>query len=79
MQLTLGSNNLTYNVSVSTQTKYLTTYKKRFNGFLLTPDFNYLVINAKDLYLKKSMTKHEYYKIVLRLVPKYTIDKHYLV
>ena len=64
---------------VSTLTSDLTTYKLHWNIVILTPCAKCLVVDVKKYCLNNLMAKHEYYKIVLSLIPQDVIVKYNLV
>ena len=37
------------------------------------------MVNVKNFYLNNAMTKHEYYKIAIRLIPQDVIDEYNLM
>ena len=72
----MGAKKLTYNVPVSTPTKYLTTSKLHWDRFLSTQFGKYLIVHVKNFYLNNPMMKNEYYKIAITIIYQERIEKY---
>ena len=75
----MGGDKLIFDILVSTPTSNLTTSKLHCNSAISTPGAKYLVVGINNFYLNNSMSKHEYYKIALSLIPQDIINKYNLV
>ena len=75
----MGGDKIIFYGPVSTPTSYLTTSKLHWNSIILTPGAKYLVVDAKNFYLKNLMSKNEYYKTALSLISQEVINKYNLM
>ena len=79
MQITVVGDKLSFDIQVSTPTSDLSSPKLHCNSVISTPGAKYLVVGIKNFYLNNPMSKHEYYKIALSLIPQDIINKYNLV
>ena len=79
MRLTAGGDIITFDGPVSTPTSNLATSKLHWNSVISTPGSRYLVVDAKHFYLNNVMSKHEFYKISISLIPQAVIDEYDLM
>ena len=75
----MGGYRLTFDGPVSTPTSDITTSKMHWNSVISTPGSRYLVVDAKHFYLNNVMSKHEFYKISISLIPQAVIDEYDLM
>ena len=76
VRLTVGGNLVEYPGNVSTDTTDITTAKILFNSILSTPKARFLGIDIKNFYLNNDMTRYEYMKIPLDLIPEDIMVKY---
>ena len=79
VKITVGGEKLTFEIPVSTYKSNVTTSKLHCSSFHLTSDSRYLVVYIKNFLQKKPMSKHDFYKISIRLIPQDIIYKCNLV
>ena len=78
VRLTVGREKITFDGLVSTPTSDLTTPKLHWNIVILTSGSKYLVVDVRNFYLNNAMSKHEYYKIAISLIPQDVIGEYNL-
>ena len=76
VRLSVGGNNLTYDDPVSSPTSDLIMTKLPQNRILSTPEEKYLIVDENNFILNNPMKKVESYRIVIKLITKYIIDKY---
>ena len=79
VRLTVGGDKITFDIPVYTPTSDLTTSKMHWNSIISTPGSKYLVVDVKNFYLDNIITKNEYYKICISLIPQGVIDEYNLM
>ena len=75
----MGGDKLKFDGPVSTLTSNLITSKIHWNSVISTPSAKYLVVGIKNFYLNNPISNHEYYNIVIILIPQDVIDKYNLM
>ena len=78
MQITVGGIKLTFYGTIYTPTSNLTTSKLHWNRVLSIPVSKHPVVDIKNFYLNNPMSKHEYYKTAISLIPQDFINKYEL-
>ena len=76
MKLTVGGDILTFDIPVSAPTSNITTSKLHWGSVILTPGSRYLVFDVKNFYLNNVISKHEFYKIDISLIPQELIYEY---
>ena len=69
VRITVGGNLIHYPGDVTTKTADMITSKLLWNSVLSTPDAQYACFDIKNMYLQTPMTRREYIKIPLKLIP----------
>jgi len=75
---TVGGDKVDYPFDVSTKTADLTTAKLLFNSVLSTPTAKFMTLDLKDFYLGTPMTRYEYMRIPLSMIPADIIAQYNL-
>jgi hypothetical protein len=75
---TVGGDQVDYPFDVSTKTADLTTAKLLFNSVLSTPGAMFLTADLKDFYLGTPMSRYEYMRIPIWMLPDNIIEQHNL-
>jgi hypothetical protein len=73
---TVGGNLINYPSSLSTPTADLTTAKILFNNVVSTPNATFMTTDIKDFYLNTPMSRYEYMRIPVAIIPE-LIMQHY--
>lgn len=76
---TVGGDKVDYPFDVSTKTADLTTAKLIFNSVLSTPNAKFMATDLKDFYLGTPMTRFEYMRIPLFMLPDAIIEQYDLL
>ena len=79
VRLTVVGDKLTFYVPVFNPTSNLMTSKLHWNSVISTSGAKYTVVYGRNFYLGNPVSKHEYYKIELGLIPRDLIDKYNLM
>jgi hypothetical protein len=77
--LTVGGNLINYPGEVSTPISDTTTAKMVINSTISTPGTRYMVGDISNFYLGTPMTRYEYMKMPIALVPQEIIDEYNLM
>ena len=75
---TVGGDQIDYPFDVSTKTADLTTAKLLFNSVLSTPNGKFLTADLKDFYLGTPMSRYEYMRIPIWMLPDDIIEQYNL-
>ena len=75
---TVGGDRIDYPDDVSTKTADLTTAKLLINSTVSTPNARYMTIDLKDFYLGTPMSRYEYMRIPIDMLPEAIIDQYNL-
>jgi hypothetical protein len=75
---TVGGDKIDYPFDVSTKTADLTTAKLLFNSVLSTPNARFLTANLKDFYLGTPMSRYEYMRVPIWMLPAAIIEQYNL-
>ena len=78
-RLTVGGNLINYPGNVSTPTADTTTAKIVINSTISTPKAKYLVGDVKNFYLGTIMTRYEYLRLSITIIPQEIIDQYNLL
>ncbi|KAI2502114.1 Reverse transcriptase (RNA-dependent DNA polymerase) [Fragilaria crotonensis] len=76
---TVGGDKIDYPFDVSTKTADLTTAKLLFNSVLSTPNAKFMATDLKDSYLGTPMTRYEYMRIPISMLPDAIIEQYNLM
>jgi hypothetical protein len=76
---TVGGDKVEYPFDVSTKTADLTTAKLLFNSVLSTPGAKFMATDLKDFYLGTPMTRYEYMRIPISMLPDAIIEQYQLL
>jgi hypothetical protein len=77
-RLTIGGDRLDYPGNVSTPTAGLTTAKCLINSTISTPNARFAVGDLKDFYLETPMTRYEYMRLSISIIPEEIIQQYQL-
>ena len=77
-RLTVGGNLINYPGDVSTPTADITTAKLLINSTISTPGARYMCCDVKNFYLGTPLTRYEYIKIPLHIIPDEIIQEYNL-
>jgi hypothetical protein len=75
---TVGGDRIDYPDDVSTKTADLTTAKLLINSTISTPNARYMTADLKDFYLGTPMSRYEYMRIPIDMLPDTIIDQYNL-
>ena len=75
---TVGGDKVEYPFDVSTKTADLTTAKCLLNSVISTPNAKFLTADLKDFYLGTPMTRYEYMRVPLWMLPSAIIEQYNL-
>ncbi|KAI2491412.1 Reverse transcriptase (RNA-dependent DNA polymerase) [Fragilaria crotonensis] len=75
---TVGGDCIEYPDDVSTKTADLTTAKLLINSTISTPNARYMTADLKDFYLGTPMTRYEYMRIPIDMLPAAIIEQYNL-
>ena len=75
---TVGGDQIDYPDDVSTKTADLTTAKLLFNSVVSTPNAKFLSADLKDFYLGTPMSRYEYMRIPIWMLPDDIIEQYNL-
>ena len=78
-RLTLGGNLINYPGYFSTLTADTTTAKIVINSTISTPKSKYLMGDVKHFYLGTTMTRYEYFRLSITIIPQEIIDQYNLL
>ena len=67
---------INYPGDVSTPTANTTTAKIVINSTISTPKAKYLVVYVKNFYLQAIMTRYEYLRLSITIIPQDIIDQY---
>ena len=79
VQPTVGGDKLIVYIPLSTPISNLKTFKLHWNSVVSNPGTKYLLVDVKNCYLANLVANCEQYKIGIRLIPQYIIDKYNLI
>jgi hypothetical protein len=79
VRVTVGGDKLDFPGVTTTQCASLTTTKCLLNSTVSTPDAKFLVLDVKNYYYGTPMTRYEYMKLALKLIPQEIIDQYNLL
>ena len=75
-RITMGGNLINYPGDCGTPTADLLTVKLLFNSIISTPNAKFMSIDIKDFYLKTPMTRYQYFRLKLELLPEDIIKEY---
>jgi hypothetical protein len=75
---TVGGDKVEYPFEVSTKTADLTTAKLLINSTVSTPNAKFMAADLKDFYLGTPMTRYEYMRVPLWMLPNEIIEQYNL-
>ena len=78
VRLTYGGDKSDYPFEVSTQTVDITTFKMHINSIISTPGAKHMTLDLKNFYLNTPLSRVEYMKIPLRIIPQAFIEQYNL-
>jgi hypothetical protein len=78
-RLTVGGNLINYPGDVSTATSDLTTAKLVINSVLSTPNAKYAGLDINNFYLGTPMSRYEYMRLPIALIPDEIIEQYNLL
>ena len=78
-RLTVGGDRIDYPFPVSTPTADLTTFKCLVNSVLSTPNAKFMTADIRDFYLNTPMTRYEYMKLPINVIPSEIISQYNLL
>ena len=73
--MTIGGNLINHPGDCGTPTADILTVKTLFNSIISTPHSKFMTINIKDFYLMTPMTRYEYFRMKLELIPQDVINE----
>jgi hypothetical protein len=78
-RLTVGGNLIDYPGDVSTKTAGLSAVKMLLNSVVSTPNAQFMCMDVKNFYLNIPMTRYEYMRMHISLIPQEIIEKYNLL
>ena len=75
-RLTVGGDRINYPYEVSTPTADLPTIKILWNSVLSTPKAKFITMDLENFYLGTPMSRPEYMRLPIKIIPKEIIDKY---
>jgi hypothetical protein len=78
-RLTVGGDRINYLGKTSTETSDLTTSKLLINSTISTPGARYAVIDVKNYYLGTKLTRYEYMRLPINILPDEIVQQYELL
>jgi len=78
VRLTAGGNLVDYPGNVSTPTADITTIKTHWNSVISEPKARYMCMDVKDFYLNNDMSRSEFIRIPVEMIPTEFMDAYNL-
>ena len=77
-RITVGGDRINYPYDVSTPTADVTTIKILWNSTLSTKDAKFITMDVANFYLGTPMSKPEFVRLPIKLIPQEIINKYNL-